>query len=65
VLKECSVVRLLWAKGLDANDIHEEVFLVYGGQCLSHIEFHNLVEKRGKGFPNKEEVKIEVQKYLR
>jgi hypothetical protein len=30
-----SVVRILWAKGLNANDIHEEMFPVYGGKCLS------------------------------
>jgi hypothetical protein len=40
VLEECiteeqrSVARLLWAKGLNAKDIHTEMFLVYGGKCL-------------------------------
>jgi hypothetical protein len=26
-----SDVRFLWAKGLNAKDIHKEIFLVYGG----------------------------------
>jgi hypothetical protein len=26
----------LWAKGLNAKDIHKEMFPVYGGMCLSH-----------------------------
>jgi hypothetical protein len=30
-----SVVHLLWAKGLNANNIHKEMFPVYGGKCLS------------------------------
>jgi hypothetical protein len=41
VLEECNteerryVVRSLWAKGLNAKDIHKEMFPVYGGKCLS------------------------------
>jgi hypothetical protein len=30
------VVRLLWAKGLNAKVINKEMFSVYGGKCLSH-----------------------------
>jgi hypothetical protein len=26
-------VRFLWAKGLNAKDIHKEMFPVYGGKC--------------------------------
>jgi hypothetical protein len=36
-----SVVRFLWAKGLNAEDIHKEMFPVYGGKCLSHKAVHN------------------------
>jgi hypothetical protein len=49
VLEECtaekqhSVVRFLWAKGLNAKDIHKEMFPVYGGKCLSCKEVHNWV----------------------
>jgi hypothetical protein len=41
VLEECpteeqrSVVRFLWAKGLNSKDIHKEMFPAYGGKCLS------------------------------
>jgi hypothetical protein len=30
-----SFVRFLWEKGLNEKDIHKEIFLVYGGKCLS------------------------------
>jgi hypothetical protein len=45
VLGECtteeqlSVMLLLWVKGLNAKDIHKEIFLVYGGMCLSRKAF--------------------------
>jgi hypothetical protein len=29
-----SVVRSLWAKGLNTEDIHKEMCAVYGGKCL-------------------------------
>jgi hypothetical protein len=40
ILEKCatedyrSVVRFLWAKGLNAKDIHKEIFPVYGGKCF-------------------------------
>jgi hypothetical protein len=40
-----SVVRFLWAKGLNAKDVHKEMFPVYGGKCLSHKADHNLLKK--------------------
>jgi hypothetical protein len=30
-----STVRSLWAKGLNAKDIHKEMFPLYGEKCLS------------------------------
>jgi hypothetical protein len=51
VLEECateeerSVVLILWMKGLNAKDIHKEIFPVYGGKCLSRKSIHNWVEK--------------------
>jgi hypothetical protein len=33
----------LWGKGLTAKDINTEVFLVYGGKCLSRKAVHNRV----------------------
>jgi hypothetical protein len=51
VLEECiieeqrSVVRFfLWSKGLNAKDIHKEMFPLYGGRCLSRKSVHNWVE---------------------
>jgi hypothetical protein len=38
-----SVVRFLWAKGLNAKDIHKEMFPVYGGKCLSLKAVQNWV----------------------
>jgi hypothetical protein len=36
-----SVVRFLWAKGLNAKDILKEAFRFYGGKCLSRKAVHN------------------------
>jgi hypothetical protein len=36
-----SVVRFLRAKGHSEKDIHEEIFPVYGGKCLSRKAVHN------------------------
>jgi hypothetical protein len=36
-----SVVRSLWAKGLNAKVIHKEMFPVYGGKSLSRKAIHN------------------------
>jgi hypothetical protein len=35
----------LWTKGLNAKDIHNEMFPVYGGKCLSPKAVHKWVEK--------------------
>jgi hypothetical protein len=40
---------LLWVKGLNAEDIHKEMFPVYGGKCLSRKAVHNSVEKISQG----------------
>jgi hypothetical protein len=39
----------LWTKGLNAKDIHKEMFLVYGGKCLSREAIHNWFEKFTQG----------------
>jgi hypothetical protein len=39
----------LWAKGLNAKDIHKEMFPVYDGKCLLHKGVHNWVEKFSEG----------------
>jgi hypothetical protein len=35
--------------GLNAKDIHNEMFPVYGGMCLSRKAVHNWVEKFSQG----------------
>jgi hypothetical protein len=55
VLVECtteeqrSIVRFLWARGLNVNDINKEIFFVYGGKCLSRKAVHKWVEKFSQG----------------
>jgi hypothetical protein len=55
VLENCTteeqptVVRSLWANGLNAKDIHNEMFYVQGGKCLSRKAVHNWVEKFFQG----------------
>jgi hypothetical protein len=36
-----SVVHFLWAKGLNAKDIHKQMFSVFGGKCMSRKSVHN------------------------
>jgi hypothetical protein len=55
----------LWAKGLNAKDIHKEMLHVYGGKCLSRKAVHSWAEKRGKRFADDEEVETEAPKWLR
>jgi hypothetical protein len=55
----------LWAKGLNAKDIHKEMFPVYGGKCLSREAVHSCVEKRDKRFAEDEEVETEMRKWVR
>jgi hypothetical protein len=47
--EQLSVVRFLWAKGLNAKDIHKEIFAVYGGKCLSRKAVHDWVDKFYQG----------------
>jgi hypothetical protein len=49
-------------KGLNAKDVHKEMFRVYGGKYLSRKTVHNWVEKPGKLFADDEEVETEVRK---
>jgi hypothetical protein len=44
-----SLVRFLWAKGLNAKNIYKEMFSVYGRKCLSRKAVHNWVEKFSQG----------------
>jgi hypothetical protein len=44
-----SVVRFLWAKGLNTKNISNEMLPVYDGKCLSCKAVHNWVEKFSQG----------------
>jgi hypothetical protein len=37
--KQRSFMRFLWAKGLNTKYFYKEMFLVYGGKCLSRKRF--------------------------
>jgi hypothetical protein len=52
-------------KGLNAKDIHKEMFPVYGGKYLPRKAVHSWVEERGKHFADDEDVETEVRKRLR
>jgi hypothetical protein len=67
VLQKISVpcAFILWAKRLNAKDIRKEMFLVYGGKCVSCKAAHSWVAKRGKHFADDEKVETEARKFLR
>jgi hypothetical protein len=58
----------LCEKGLNAKDIHKEIFLVYNGKCLSCKAVHSWVEKchlDGKRFTDDVKFETEMTKWLR
>jgi hypothetical protein len=60
-----SIVRFLWAKGLNAKAIHKEMFHIYGGKCLSLKKVHNCVEKFCEGRSKVADGETEVQNWPR
>jgi hypothetical protein len=54
----------LWGKRLNAKDIHREMFPVYSGKYLSRKAVHRWIEKRGKLFPDEEDVEMEARKWV-
>jgi hypothetical protein len=55
----------LWAKGLNAKDIHKEMFPIYRRKCLSLKAFHIWVEKFSQGRLKVSDNETEVRKWLR
>jgi hypothetical protein len=53
------------AEGLNAKGIHKEMFPVYGGKRVSRKAVYNWVNRCGKRFADDEEVKAELQKWLK
>jgi hypothetical protein len=47
-----------WEKGLNAKDIHKEMFPIYGGKCLWRKAVQNWAEKRGQRFADEKEIEI-------
>jgi hypothetical protein len=78
VLEECSTeehrsfVRFLWGNGINANNIHNVMFSVYGGKCFTRKAVHNWVEKFSQGRlivaddarPGARVVEITVKRFL-
>jgi hypothetical protein len=49
----------------EQKNIHEEIFPVYGGKCLSRKAVHNWVEKFSQGRSNVADDETELRKWLR
>jgi hypothetical protein len=58
-------LRFLWAKGLNAKDIHEEMFPVYCGKCLSRKAVQNWVQKISQGRSKVADDETEMRNWLR
>jgi hypothetical protein len=52
------------ATGLNAKDIHKEMFPIYGGKCLSCKAVHNWVEHFSHGCLKVTDDETEMQKWL-
>jgi hypothetical protein len=58
-------VHILWAKGLNAKEIHKDMFPVYCEKWLLHKEVHNWVKKFSQGSLKVADDETEVQNFLR
>jgi len=48
-IEQRGVARFLWAKKIEAKDIHKEMLHMYGEHCLSRQAVHNWVQKFSEG----------------
>jgi len=48
-IEQGGVVRFLWAKNMEAKDIHKEMLPMYGEHCLSCQAIHNWVQRFSEG----------------
>jgi len=48
-IEQRGVVRFLWAKKMEAKDIHKEMQPIYSEHCLSRQAVHNWVQKFSEG----------------
>jgi hypothetical protein len=63
--KQRFILHFLWAKGLNAKNIHEEIIPLYGGKCLLHRAIHKWVEKFSQGQYKVSDYETEVRNWLR
>ena len=49
-IEQRGVVRFLWAKNMEAKNIHKEMLPMYGEHCLSRQAVHNWVQKLSEGW---------------
>jgi len=47
--EQCAVILFLWAKGLNANEIHCEMRPVYGDKCFTRPAVHVWCTKFARG----------------
>jgi len=47
--ERCAVIRFLWAKGLDTDEIHSEMCPVYGDRCFTKPPIHVWCMKLTRG----------------
>jgi hypothetical protein len=59
-----SIVRCLWAKGLNAKDIHKEMLSVYGGKCCRGKRLTTGSRHFSRTFKSRGD-EAEVRKWLR
>ena len=59
------VVRFLWAKNMEAKDIHKEMLPIYSEHCLSRQAVHNWVQKFSEGRTSIEDELPAVERAVR
>ena len=64
-IEQRGVVRFLWAKNIEAKDIHKEMLPMYGEHCLSRQAVHNWVQKFSEGRTSIEDENPAVERAVR
>ena len=64
-IEQRGVVRFLWAKNMEATDIHKEMLPMYGEHCLSRQAVHNWVQKFSEGRTSIEDEHLVGRIFLR
>ena len=54
-IEQRGFVHFLWAKNMEAKDMHKEMLPMYGEHCLSRQAVHNWVQKFSEGRTNIED----------